>query len=487
MSSQRLLRLIGEVEDPYVEEAAPGEGEVHRRGWIKWAAAAACVGLAAALTLALWPKSLPPIRETTPIEQMLARTGSGSGSANADVLITCMIPVEKRCGIYQKAETKRDPEEWDALLTDCLGELYLEREGVSFYRQKDTDNLKYLIQKGPDNHLCLWFFSHFFVGSHTAAEWPGMEDFSPYTYGEMLRTVFGAEDEKSLVSLTVKPTQNDNTSEGRARQEAIGVRTLTGEEDLRTFYRILSKTVCLGQTYDTPFSVGFTTAEAERYKRVVSLKLRDGTTVNNLCYNGLQGYFYYYGYIFSEQLSEEDRTALNKLLAVPSENDATLPQPDADMIAARQEAASLVISRLEDQMRAYADAYAGRWWSTEENALFYAVADEDAYAAWAELFTDPVIREAIEAAEREEPELAKYGIGPDVVQLVKAAYSYEELDRIRRTLSGHMIELGAVECGVVEYQNLVQIRAPEERWEEILAYLEENLTGFDPGMILWAD
>lgn len=487
MNSERLLHLIGDVNEDYVEEAVPGEGGPRRRTWIKWAAAAACAALAAALALVLWPRPLPPVRETTPVDQMLSELGSAAQGTGADVLITRTVPVGRRAAIYQKAEERRDAEEWDALLSGCLGEPYLKRDGNILFKQKDTDNLKYLIEKGENGHLTLWYFSHFWRGARTAAE--DTTDFSPYTYGEMLRTIYGAENEKSVVSLTVMPARNDNTPEGRARQEAIGTRTLTGEEDLRRFFGILAETVCLGQTYDTPFSVGYTTAEAEWYKRTLSLKLRDGTTVNNLCYNGLQGYFYYYGNVFSEQLSEEERVTLNGLLDVPSESGGvpSLPdEPDEDLIAARQEMASLVIARLEDRMRGYQDAYAGRWWSQEDSALYYAVADDDAYTAWAELFTGPAIREAIGAAEQEEPELARYGIGPDVVRLVKTAYSYRELDQIRRTLSGRLTELGAVSCGVTEYQNRVRISAAEDRREGILSYLTEHYPGFDPRMILWS-
>lgn len=57
MKSQRLLYALGQVDDWYIEDAAPSPRLKHRRKWVRWCAAAACLCLAvAAIEASSWQR-----------------------------------------------------------------------------------------------------------------------------------------------------------------------------------------------------------------------------------------------------------------------------------------------------------------------------------------------------------------------------------------------------------------------------------------------
>ena len=80
MKSEKLLDAIGEVRDDYLAEAAADAGK-KRRGWGKWAAAAACLCLVVggAFVLARSQKTSPIIREELPKIAIPAYTGGSMG------------------------------------------------------------------------------------------------------------------------------------------------------------------------------------------------------------------------------------------------------------------------------------------------------------------------------------------------------------------------------------------------------------------------
>ena len=47
MKKQRILNVLGQVDEEYIQEAAPGERQARKKNprWVKWAAAAACLCL----------------------------------------------------------------------------------------------------------------------------------------------------------------------------------------------------------------------------------------------------------------------------------------------------------------------------------------------------------------------------------------------------------------------------------------------------------
>lgn len=51
MKEKRILQALGQVDEAYIEEAAPAERADKKRGWIKWGAIAACVALAAVIAI----------------------------------------------------------------------------------------------------------------------------------------------------------------------------------------------------------------------------------------------------------------------------------------------------------------------------------------------------------------------------------------------------------------------------------------------------
>ncbi len=230
-------------------------------------------------------------------------------------------------------------------LKGYVGEVYVD----DVYRPRNTKSLKYLIFNDSKGDLRIWEFSNFIVrdtnefnlGTPELAH--GIDpsrplNLTPYTYADMAKVLYGMARPEDIERITVRPSNFDNTREGKALQKEIGTQTVRDREAIERFYDVLTRTVCLGATkWDTyvnlpdRFRYSFSPEDSEgkrtyqdrqrdgeqvRAERYLTVRLTDGTILDHWQYDAIKGCFHEYYGIATEPLDEADVYALNAIFGI---------------------------------------------------------------------------------------------------------------------------------------------------------------------------
>lgn len=135
-----------------------------------------------------------------------------------------------------------------------VGKLYQEMDenGRNWYRVKGCDDLGKLISKEKNGLLRLWSFDSFLVGPtpeervegiyYTVDKYPGA-DISPYTYGEMLSLIYGLESAAEVESITAKAQKTNSTPLGIQMQEEVGSHTYVNREQVERIFDVIAGAV----------------------------------------------------------------------------------------------------------------------------------------------------------------------------------------------------------------------------------------------------
>jgi hypothetical protein len=300
MTSETLYEVLGDINDKHIGEAHRAAAKAKRPAWVKWGAVAACLCLAA--MGGVWKNGLSPKN----FNAMLAEQ-----SADTTMHYTETSIGDRVAGYYEV--TLRH-----AALEKYLGEMYAQTGEVTWYYPSDADNLKYLIREQSDGALSLWEFGDFVV-----------EDGETYTYGEVLSLVYGVESAEDIVSITGAPSRADNTDLGQQIQKEIGTHTDSDRADIAAFYDIVKEVVCFGADSESVadpnrFTYSFSTDAADKLTsgesscatRSLTVTLQSGTTIDSWQYDALSGSFFEYGGIFTQPLSDENVSVLNRILGI---------------------------------------------------------------------------------------------------------------------------------------------------------------------------
>ena len=204
-------------------------------------------------------------------------------------------------------------------LEKYVGEIYKEAEDGVWYIPKDTNNLKYLIKQDNNGEYSLWVFSAFEV-----------ENGNTYTYGYVMKTIYGVQSAEDIESIITTPSNSNNTDYGREIQKKIGTEKYTDRSSIEAFYNIVQNVVCYGENaYENAgdnrrFEYSFSTdaedklhsGESTYGTRFLKVTLKDGTTIDSWKYSALSGAFYEYGGIFTQPLPEEEVYTLNEIFGI---------------------------------------------------------------------------------------------------------------------------------------------------------------------------
>lgn len=312
MRSDLLLDAMGEIRDDLIQ-ASEKAGRPARRRWLRWAAAAACLGLIAAGAVRYMRQ--PP---RSPVEKLLA----SYGSYNADTVVRySFVQVETRVAWYEMV--------CGEVPADALGAVYWQGTDTWYY-PADCGNLKYLIRETGGGERSLWKFGHFLVdgeANETLEAFPDA-DYSTYTYGDVYRLIYGVESAGDLWGLTASPSNANNTDLGRKIQKEVGTHTYRDRDTLQAFYDATVDVVCLGacDSYDVPyrFTYSFSTEETDKLTsgestygtRYLTVTLQDGTTIDAWKYDALLGCFYEFGGIYTVPLEAETVAELNRIFGI---------------------------------------------------------------------------------------------------------------------------------------------------------------------------
>ena len=263
----------------------------------------------------------------------------GRGEAIPAVLIFNYIAIDDRLAEYHLI-LQVHPQD----LKGYIGEVYVD----DVYRPKNTENLKYLIfdYKGEPR---LWEFGQFIVRDtnefklNNPAMAHGIDparplNLTPYTYADAAKVLYGMTGPEDIERITVRPSNFDNTREGKALQKEIGTQTVRDREAIERFYDVLTRTVCLGASkWDTyvnlpdRFRYSFSPEDPEgkrtyqdrqrdgeqvRAERCLTVRLTDGTILDRWKYDAIKGCFYEYYGVATEPLDEADVYALNAIFGI---------------------------------------------------------------------------------------------------------------------------------------------------------------------------
>ena len=230
-----------------------------------------------------------------------------------DAIVTITeLKIDDRVACYEKVDID------ESRLKAYVGTPYQQVGNDVWSYPADVDNLKYLIRQSGDGALSLWVFSSFVVS-----------DGDTYTYGDVLRVIYGVDSAEEIVCITAAPSKSNNTDLGRRIQKEVGTHTYTDAEDLAAFYGIAVDVKCFGADSESigdpnRFTYSFSTDEQDKLTsgestyatRVFSITLANGTTIDSWRYDALQGCFFEFGGIFTEPLPAEAVEILNRMFGI---------------------------------------------------------------------------------------------------------------------------------------------------------------------------
>ena len=298
MRKEDFFEVLGELDDDIVKEAkAPVKKQFH---WKVWGTMAAC--LCAVWIGSILYNTLRPIAFNTMI-----------ANHNTDTTVHYTnIDIADRVACYHEVSID------SRKLEKYVGEQYeTTKEGI-WYTPAETTNLKYLIRQESNGSYSLWVFSDFVVSEGAS-----------YTYGDVLKIIYGVNSVDDIISITTTPSNSNNTDLGTAIQKEIGAKEYTDRESIEAFYNIVANVICYGadstsRDDDTRFTYSFSTDNKDKLTsgestygtRFIQVVLADGTTIDSWKYNALSGCFFEYGGIFTEPLSDEDVYQLNDIFGI---------------------------------------------------------------------------------------------------------------------------------------------------------------------------
>ncbi len=358
MRAGRLLGMIGEIQEDYVEEAYPeaemkrdrrrepevmsrvgedvlkkaegnfaagkekgwGNGKKQKRFYIMAAVGCLCL---AAVTIGVFAGRQ---QKYVPSGELFRSVRMGGFMEEPEqylvvdqILFSAYVKVGERMAEYHMENTygseipQIDP--MTIRLKNNLGELYqgVDADGRSWYRVKGQDRLGSLISKDENGILRLWEFDSFLLGPapeerkeggyYTADKYPEA-DVSPYTYSEILSTIYGLKDAEEIESITAKAQKTNFTSLGILMQEEVGSHTYVEREQIKLIYDAIAGAVSekrkTAMEEKRRFQYSFTVSEGLKLSggrsiygsRDLVIRTADGEELDFLKYDAHLGYIY---------------------------------------------------------------------------------------------------------------------------------------------------------------------------------------------------
>lgn len=327
MTKKTISDAVTNIDAEYIERAMDysAKEKTNTHVWIKLTAAAACLAAAVVIGKGFFAnapadtlgevtqKETGTYTKTEILETVQNDFNSLIANYGTDTTVHCTnIDIADRIACYHEVSIDSNK------LEKYIGEQYKIAGSAIWYLPAEVTNLKYLIKKENSGGCSLWVFSDFVINEGDS-----------YTYGDVLKTIYGVNSADDLISINTTPSNANNTDLGKAIQEEIGTNEYTERESIETFYSIVSNVVCYGadSTFDgddTRFTYSFSTDEKDKLTsgestygtRFIKVALKSGTTIDSWKYNALSGCFFEYGGIFTEPLTDEAVSKLNNIFGI---------------------------------------------------------------------------------------------------------------------------------------------------------------------------
>ena len=335
MKEKRLLKVLGEIDEKYIEEAAPVEKKRRTAGnmhLFRWGAAAACLCLVcvSAITISnIFKSKLPPgsgvtaipmqdVGQTTDLngeqtageQESFAAISSlltdGGHGITEQALDLGKVSIGQYMGIYEKVQSVES-----AILSENKGKNISGTE--EWYYVSGHTDMQYLIRNN-NGEYSLWKFSCF--------------DGGEYPYSDVLELVYQIDSADAISEIVVSPARMDNTDEGKAIQEKIGTHIITDREEISTIYDVLSSLTCYGRNHwemidngsmDAPADAELSSHQAVWLGRYLLIVTDYGNEIDELKYSAVSNMFYEFSGIAYNRLTEEQATDICEIIGIVAE------------------------------------------------------------------------------------------------------------------------------------------------------------------------
>ena len=317
MKNTDILTALGDVDERYIEEAAPKK---RRSAW-KWGTLAASILILCGLFVHFF--------HTPNFETFLALYEKGfyqeKGYHNYTLTLTLIPAQDRLAGYINVPRIKQD------ILKNYIGMPHYERENEIFYYIDGKTNLAYLISESKeDGELLLWRFDSFTGGLRNLDGTPNAWTMQYYahlnlsldncTFDEIFR-IYGLETIDDIEKITVSPLNARDSDTKELIWHDFEEKTLTDKASIQTVYEILANSLVYGQNDAPP--VRFTYSFSDRNggdpypcgQCELTIELCDGTAINLVSYNANIGAFIHSG-TCSVPLSENDVLTLNTFFGI---------------------------------------------------------------------------------------------------------------------------------------------------------------------------
>ena len=340
MKEKRLLKVLGEIDEKYIEEAAPIGKKRRAAGNVnlfRLGAAAACLCLVCVSAIAIlniFKSEMPPdsgltaipmqdVGQTTdfnseqtdgvqtageqePFAAISSLLADGSQGITEQALAFGKVSIGQYTGIYEKV-----PSVESAILSENKGRNIFGSE--EWYYVSGHTDMQYLIRNNNGEYT-LWKFSCF--------------DSGEYPYSDVLELVYQIDSADAISEIVVSPARMDNTDEGKAIQDKIGTHAITDRGGIEVIYEILSSLICYGSNHWDMIDNGSTDAPADAelmshqvvwLGRYLSIVTDYGNEIDGLKYTAVSDMFYEFSGIAYNRLTEEQAAEVCEIIGIMTE------------------------------------------------------------------------------------------------------------------------------------------------------------------------
>lgn len=228
------------------------------------------------------------------IDTLLA---SADGSQSQQAMKGCKVQIDKYTAVYEAVASVSSEQ-----LEKSMGK-EVEANEETYYVSGHND-LQYIIRKTAGTYL-LWKFMYF--------------ESDEYPFKDVLSLIYDVHSEQDIKEVYVKPSDVDNTDEGKALQLEIGNVSITDSDSITSLYKVLNSLTCYGPENWDRINYGQDDGgmlNAVRNARYLTFSMANGCKLDSLKYTAVSGTFYEYGGVAYNELRKEQKDVIEEILNI---------------------------------------------------------------------------------------------------------------------------------------------------------------------------
>ena len=354
MNKEDLFESFGTLDDDLLQRSDQGEKIMKKRkhfsGFLKYGSIAACLAVAVGAGIFFMDKKTSNPEPVVPESIDIAERNDNISDKQNDLqdkpenYVDISMLLASNEGVYEELSLEFRHvaiEDYSAcyhkvssvgsdILSESIGG---EVPGTqNWHRLSGHEDMQYLISS-DNNAYSLWKFESFQKEN--------------YPYSDVLQIIYNIHSAGDIVEIVVAPANMDNTDEGRAIQEEIGVSNVTDKDAIEAIYHVLSGLTCYGGDHWDRIGLGDDTPSAMlnqvRAGRYLTMVTSQGMEIDTLKYTGISGMFYENGGIAYSTLTMEEKTAVEDILGIelPYETDDSITEQNEKSESNEPEAGSV--------------------------------------------------------------------------------------------------------------------------------------------------